>query len=40
MLLTDATAKGNYDEINLTFLKPVERKSDIFNKDQVCKKLL
>lgn len=37
---TDASGKRNDDEINLTFLKPAEHKSDIFNKDQVCKKQL
>lgn len=36
--ITDASGKWNYDEINLTFLKSTERKSHIFNKDQVCKK--
>lgn len=36
--IPDASGKWNYDEFNLTFLMPAERKSDIFNKDQVCKK--
>lgn len=36
--ITDASTKRNYEEINLTFFKPAEHKSDIFNKDRACKK--